>query len=186
MKTLLTMLATLSFAPSPPSASGQGGGLGADGGHTERKTEEGNGQARGRNECPPYDPELDADWVCADERIAPSTCRAFASVRDVDIEHIVAYAKAWPSSLPCEQAVAFVNGPLNITVAHLNVNRHRKRDKDIADCQPAMNARWFGAGGRNSWLAGGGHAPQERSTIVQDSTDRRTPPKVCSGPNRNV
>ena len=186
MKTLLTMLATLSFAPSPPSASGQGGGLGADGGHTERKTEEGNGQAAGATNAHPTTPSWMLIGCAADERIAPSTCRAFTSVRDVDIEHIVAYAKAWPSSLPCEQAVAFVNGPLNITVAHPNVNRHRKRNKDIADCQPAMNARWFGAGGRNSWLAGCGHAPQERSTIVPDSTDRRTPPKVCSGPNRDV
>lgn len=50
-------------------------------------------------------------------RTAPYTCRTFASVKDVDIEHIVAWAEARRSGLSCADAAAFINDPFNITVA---------------------------------------------------------------------
>ena len=56
--------------------------------------------------------------------IAPYTCRPVASARDVDIEHIVAWAEARRSGLSCARAREFMNDPLNITVACPRVNRH--------------------------------------------------------------
>ena len=94
-------------------------------------------------ERPRHDPKLDVDWVRDNGRIAPYTCRTFDGVRDVDIEHIVAWAEARRSGLPCARAAEFVNDPLNITVAYPRLNRHEKSDKDIADWQPPDNACWF-------------------------------------------
>lgn len=94
-------------------------------------------------ERPRHDPQLDVDWVRENGRVAPYTCRTFESVRDVDIEHIVAWAEARRSGLSCANARAFVNDPLNITVAYPALNRREKSDKDITEWQPPRNACWF-------------------------------------------
>ena len=65
-------------------------------------------------------------------RIALYKCRTFAGVRDVDIEHTVAWAEARLSGLQCERAAEFVNDPLNITVAYPRLNRQQRSSKDIA------------------------------------------------------
>ena len=64
--------------------------------------------------------------------VAPYTCRPVASAKDVDIEHIVAWAEARRSGLSCDRASEFMNDPLNITVAYPRVNQHQKSDKDAA------------------------------------------------------
>lgn len=99
----------------------------------------------GCSKRPSHSSTLDVGWVRRHGRIAPYTCRTFGSVNDVDIEHIVAWAEARRSGLQCADASAFANDPLNITVAYPNVNRHQKRDKDIANWQPTHNACWYAA-----------------------------------------
>ena len=77
--------------------------------------------------------------------IAPNSCRPIASAKDVDIEHIVAWADVRRSGLSCDRASEFMNDPLNITVAYPRVNRHQKSDKDAARWLPAHNRCWFAA-----------------------------------------
>ena len=153
MKASLFLLVAVAFALWPFPANGHGGGLDAKGGHTDRSTgeyhfhreQDGEPEEGGCNKRPRHDPTLDVDWVRDNGRIAPYTCRTFGSVRDVDIEHIVAWAEARRSGLSCADAGAFVNDPLNITVAYPRLNQHQKSDKDIADWQPPRNACWFAA-----------------------------------------
>ena len=154
MKALSVLSAALAFAFWTLPANAHGGGLDARGGHTDRSTgeyhfhgkkEDGERDDGGCAERPRHDPKLDVDWVRDHGRIAPYTCRTFASVRDVDIEHIVAWAEARRSGLSCARAAEFVNDPLNITVAYPRLNRHQKSDKDIADWRPPRNACWFAA-----------------------------------------
>ena len=154
MKASLVPLATVAFALMAVCGERpEGEGLDAEGGHTDRTPasttyppgkKDGEGQESGCNDRPRHDPTLDVDWVRENGRIAPYTCETFTSVRDVDIEHIVAWAEARRSGLSCADARAFVNDPLNITVAYPRLNR-QKSDKDIADWQPQRNACWFAA-----------------------------------------
>ena len=81
--------------------------------------------------------------MAAHGKIAPYTCRPVASAAGVDIEHIVAFAEARRSGLPESRAREFVDDPLNIAVAYPAVNRYQKRDKDIAQWQPAYNRCWY-------------------------------------------
>ena len=90
-----------------------------------------------------HDPSLDVGWVRAHGKIAPYTCRTFEGVGEVDIEHIVSWAEARRSGLSCAAAGVFLNDRLNVTVAYPRLNRHEKRDKDIADWVPEENICWF-------------------------------------------
>ena len=92
---------------------------------------------------PRHTPTLDVDFARAHGNVAPYSCRAFQSVKDVDIEHIVAWAEARASGLTCDVAQTFVNDPLNIAVAYPTLNRHEKAAKDIAQWQPDHNKCWF-------------------------------------------
>ena len=180
MKASLSPLATVAFALWPFAASGHGGGLDAEGGHTDRSTGEyhyhrkkdGEGQENGCNDRPRHDPTLDVAWVRENGRIAPYTCRTFASVRDVDIEHIVAWAEARRSGLSCADAGAFVNDPLSITVAYPLLNQQQKSDKDIADWQPPRNACWFAARVK---------AVKAKYGLSMDDRERRALDAVLSG-----
>ena len=92
---------------------------------------------------PRHTPTLDVDFARAHGNVAPYSCRVFQSVKDVDIEHIVAWAEARASGLTCDVAQTFVNDPLNVAVAYPTLNRHEKAAKDIAQWQPDHNKCWF-------------------------------------------
>jgi len=76
----------------------------------------------------------------------PYTGRHFSSMRETDIEHIVAKAEAHDSGL-CRVGVdarrSFARDLLNLTLASPSVNRHQKSAKDFAEWQPARNVCWF-------------------------------------------
>ena len=162
------------------SASSHGGGLDANGGHTDRSTDEyhshrkgsAEGRASGCGERPRHNPTLDVDWARENGRVAPYTCRNYASARDVDIEHIVAWAEARRSGLSCSDADRFVNDPLNITVAYPRLNRQQKSDKDIADWQPPKNACWFAERVR---------AVKAKYGLAMDERERRALDAVLAG-----
>ena len=184
MKAFLVSLATVAFALMAVCGERpEGEGLDAEGGHTDRtpasttyppppRKKDGEGQESGCNDRPRHDPTLDVDWVRENGCIAPYTCRTFTSVRDVDIEHIVAWAEARRSGLSCADARAFVNDPLNITVAYPRLNRQQKSDKDIADWQPPRNACWFAARVK---------AVKAKYGLTMDDRERRALDAVLSG-----
>ena len=76
----------------------------------------------------------------------PYTGRCFASIRETDIEHIVARSEAHDSGL-CAASVAtrqaFARDLLNLTLASPEVNRHRKGARDVAEWLPALNQCWY-------------------------------------------
>ncbi len=76
----------------------------------------------------------------------PYTGRCFNSIRETDIEHMVARSEAHDSGL-CAADVGtrkrFARDLDNLTLASPTVNRHRKSDKDAADWLPAENKCWF-------------------------------------------
>ena len=136
-------------------ALAHGGGLDANGGHTDRRTGEyhlhrgpdadATADAGDCSERPDYNPKLDVRHMQRHGWIAPYSCRTVADAKDVDIEHIVAWAEARRSGLSCARAREFMGDPLNITVAYPRVNRHQKSDKDAALWLPAHNRCWFAA-----------------------------------------
>ena len=96
-----------------------------------------------KSERPRHAANLDKRWMNSNGKIAPYTCRAVSSHRDVDIEHIVSFAEAKRSGLHHGRAGEFVNDMSNITVAYPEVNRVYKRDRDIGGWQPRRNKCWF-------------------------------------------
>lgn len=125
----------------------------------------------GCSERPWHDPKLKVKWVRDHGRMAPYTCRTFADVREVNIDHIVAYAEARRSGLSCARAAEFVNDPLNITVAYPKVNR-QKYDKDIADWRPARNVCWFATRVKKV---------KEKYDLVMDDRERQVLENVLKG-----
>jgi|GEM_PF-541702 len=76
----------------------------------------------------------------------PYTGTYFASIRDTDIEHIVARSEAHDSGLCGRDGNtkrAFARDLLNLTLASPSVNRHQKVDKDLAQWLPALNQCWY-------------------------------------------
>ncbi|MDE0339019.1 MAG: excalibur calcium-binding domain-containing protein [Caldilineaceae bacterium] len=76
----------------------------------------------------------------------PYTGRYFASIRETDIEHIVARSEAHDSGLCARDSAtkrAFARDLLNLTLASPSVNRHQKVDKDLAQWLPALNQCWY-------------------------------------------
>ena len=68
------------------------------------------------------------------------------SIRDTDIEHIVAAAEAHDSGLCAadrDTRRAFARDLLNLTIALPSVNRWDKSDKDAAEWLPEINRRWY-------------------------------------------
>ena len=145
----LALAALLAQGP----ALAHGGGLDSEGGHTDRRTGEyhkhggadagAKDDAGGCSERPDYDPRLDVRHMQRHGWIAPYSCRPVSSAKDVDIEHIVAWAEAKRSGLSCARAREFMADLLNITVAYPRVNRHQKSDKDAAGWLPQRNQCWF-------------------------------------------
>ncbi len=70
----------------------------------------------------------------------------FASIRETDIEHIVARSEAHDSGLcgrGSAEKRAFARDLLNLTLASPRVNRHQKSDKDLAQWLPDLNRCWY-------------------------------------------
>lgn len=78
----------------------------------------------------------------------PYSGRWFGSIRETDIEHIVARSEAHDSGL-CAVSPAvqrqFASDLLNLTLASPALNRHQKRDHDAADWMPPINKCWYSA-----------------------------------------
>ena len=77
---------------------------------------------------------------------SPYTGEVFASIKDTDIEHIVARSEAHDSGL-CSADMAtrraFARDLDNLTLASPGLNRHQKRAKDAAAWLPEKNQCWF-------------------------------------------
>ena len=109
------------------------------------------------NRCTPYDADDYAYPLSVETEIvaglggriySPYSGETFASAAETDIEHIVARSEAHDSGLCAADAAtrsAFARDLLNLTLADPDLNRSRKRDKDLADWLPERNRCWFAA-----------------------------------------
>ncbi|MXX25459.1 MAG: DUF1524 domain-containing protein, partial [Caldilineaceae bacterium SB0668_bin_21] len=107
------------------------------------------------NRCSYYDSDLYPYSQSVEPRIVnqqggriygPYTGTYFSSIRETDIEHIVARSEAHDSGLCAADSNtrrAFANDLLNLTLASPSVNRHQKVDKDLAEWLPALNKCWY-------------------------------------------
>jgi len=107
------------------------------------------------NRCSHYDSDLYPYSQSVEPQIVnqqggriygPYTGTYFSSIRDTDIEHIVARSEAHDSGLCAASSAtrrAFANDLLNLTLASPSVNRHQKVDKDLAQWLPALNKCWY-------------------------------------------
>lgn len=77
---------------------------------------------------------------------SPYTGQCFDSIRQTDIEHIVARSEAHDSGL-CRADIAtrkrFSSDLLNLTLASPALNRKQKRAYDATEWMPAINRCWF-------------------------------------------
>ena len=104
--------------------------------------------------CSPYDadeyrysPSVEPRIVEAQGGIyGPYTGTWFESIKETDIEHIVARSEAHDSGL-CAAGPAtwseFASDLLNLTLASPSVNRHQKSDNDVAEWLPDLNQCWY-------------------------------------------
>ena len=104
--------------------------------------------------CSPYEPthysypqSLEREIPAAIGVIwSPYTEQIFDSLRETDIEHIVARSEAHDSGLCSKTNVRrrqFSQDLLNLTLADPTLNRDIKGDKDAADWLPERNRCWF-------------------------------------------
>ena len=105
--------------------------------------------------CAPYDRKRDYPYSQTVERhivaslgmiYGPYTGTCFDSMRQTDIEHIVATSEAHDSGL-CGRDLAtkrrFASDIRNLTLAAPEVNRNEKGGKDAAEWMPDRNKCWF-------------------------------------------
>ena len=104
--------------------------------------------------CSPYDSDDYPYSPSVEPRIVdelggiygPYTGTWFESIRETDIEHIVARSEAHDSGLcaatPATRA-QFASDLLNLTLASPGVNRHQKVANDAADWLPDLNECWY-------------------------------------------
>ena len=94
-----------------------------------------------------YSPSVEPRIVDAQGGIyGPYTGTWFQSIRDTDIEHIVARSEAHDSGLCAatpETRSEFASDLLNLTLASPSVNRHQKTDHDAAEWLPDLNRCWY-------------------------------------------
>ena len=130
------------FTPTPtPTPPGGGKGLGI--------------RIEPENRCSHYDSDLYPYSQSVEPRIVnqqggriygPYTGTYFSSIRETDIEHIVARSEAHDSGLCAADSNtrrAFASDLLNLTLASPSVNRHQKIDNDLAEWLPTMNQCWY-------------------------------------------
>lgn len=94
-----------------------------------------------------YPPSVEPRIVAELGKIySPYTGQCFGSIRETDIEHIVARSEAHDSGL-CRANIAarkkFSSDLLNLTLADPKLNRHQKRAYDAAEWMPKINRCWF-------------------------------------------
>ena len=104
--------------------------------------------------CSPYDSDDYRYSASVEPRIVeelggvygPYTGTWFESIRETDIEHIIARSEAHDSGL-CAASPAtrseFASDLLNLTLASPSVNRHQKVAKDVAEWLPKLNQCWY-------------------------------------------
>ena len=104
--------------------------------------------------CSPYDSDDYRYPPSVEPRIVdelgdiygPYTGTWFESIRETDIEHIVARSEAHDSGL-CAATPAtrkqFASDLLNLTLASPSVNRHQKVAHDAAEWLPDLNKCWY-------------------------------------------
>ena len=104
--------------------------------------------------CSPYDSDdyrypasVEPKIVAAQGGIyGPYTGTWFTSIKDTDIEHIVARSEAHDSGL-CAASPAtkakFASDLLNLTLASPSVNRHQKIANDASEWLPDLNRCWY-------------------------------------------
>ena len=106
------------------------------------------------NRCSEYDPDHYHYSPSVEPRIAdaqggiygPYTGSWFDSIKDTDIEHIVARSEAHDSGLCAadpDTKDEFASDLINLTLASPSVNRHQKSDKDAAEWLPDLNQCWY-------------------------------------------
>ena len=107
--------------------------------------------------CTPYDRDNDYPYPQSIEaRIAdrlggmwsPYDGTRFDSLRESDIEHVIAVSEAHDSGLCAASAAVrrrFASDLDNLTLASPQLNRYEKRDHDAAEWLPARNRCWFAA-----------------------------------------
>ena len=107
------------------------------------------------NRCAPYDSDDYSYSPSVEPRIVadmggiiygPYSGSYFASIRETDIEHIVARSEAHDSGLCMADAgtrKTFASDLLNLTLASPSVNRHQKVDNDAAEWLPDLNRCWY-------------------------------------------
>ena len=95
----------------------------------------------------PYSPSVEPRIVAQIGGIyGPYTGTWFETIRETDIEHIVARSEAHDSGLCAASAAVrsqFASDLLNLTLASPSVNRHQKSDHDAAEWLPALNQCWY-------------------------------------------
>ncbi len=108
------------------------------------------------NRCAPYDSDEYAYPQSVEPKVgaaigkmySPYTGECFASLRQSDIEHIVARSEAHDSGLCAASSAVkrqFASDLLNLTLASPHLNRTVKRDLDAAYWTPKLNRCWFAA-----------------------------------------
>ena len=104
--------------------------------------------------CSPYDRDHYAYPQSVEPQIAqrlgsiysPYDGQRFSSLRETDIEHIVATSEAHDSGLCAAHPRTrrtFARDLANLTLAHPHLNRNVKRHHDAADWLPARSRCWF-------------------------------------------
>ena len=76
----------------------------------------------------------------------PYTGTWFDSIRETDIEHIVARSEAHDSGLCAADPATkdeFASDLINLILASPSVNSHHKSDKDAAEWLPDLNTCWY-------------------------------------------
>ncbi len=107
--------------------------------------------------CSEYDRERDYPYSSSVEPeivrelgavYGPYTGRCFESIRETDIEHVVATSEAHDSGLCAgdpQIRARFSSDLRNLTLAAPRVNRVEKKGKDAAEWMPERNRCWFAA-----------------------------------------
>ena len=94
-----------------------------------------------------YSPSVEPKIVEAQGGIyGPYTGTWFETIKDTDIEHIVARSEAHDSGLCAADPDTwdrFASDLINLTLASPGVNRHQKSAKDAAEWLPDLNECWY-------------------------------------------
>ena len=104
--------------------------------------------------CSPYDPDdypyspSVEPWIVQGLGgvYGPYTGTWFESIKETDIEHIVARSEAHDSGLCAADDATrseFASDLVNLTLASPSVNRHQKVGKDVDEWLPDLNRCWF-------------------------------------------